>query len=78
MIEYMGETSDVRPFIAKSLLYSVAILSGGGSRSLLEGAAMARPLIATDVPGCRDVVVHGKNGYLCKVMDAESLASRIA
>jgi glycosyltransferase involved in cell wall biosynthesis len=36
---------------------------------------MARPLIASDVPGCRDVVEDGVNGYLCAVRDAGSLAS---
>jgi glycosyltransferase involved in cell wall biosynthesis len=43
-------------------------------RSLLEAAAMARPLIATDVPGCRDVVEDGVNGYSCRVRDSASLA----
>ena len=42
----------------------------GLPRSLLEAAAMARPLIAADVPGCRDVVEDGVNGYLCTVRDA--------
>ena len=46
----------------------------GLPRSLLEAAAMARPLIATDVPGCRDVVEDGVNGYLCAVRDPASLA----
>ena len=35
---------------------------------------MGRPLIATDIPGCRDVVIDGKTGYLCKVKNARSLA----
>jgi len=44
-------------------------------RSLLEAAAMARPLIAADVPGCRDVVDDGVNGSICTVRDPASLAS---
>ena len=36
---------------------------------------MARPLIATDVPGCRDVVDDGINGFLCEVRNAAALAS---
>jgi glycosyltransferase involved in cell wall biosynthesis len=44
-------------------------------RSLLEAAAMARPLIATDVPGCRELVQHGVNGFLCAVRDSGSLAN---
>lgn len=47
----------------------------GMPRSLLEAAAMARPLIAADVPACRDVVENGVNGYLCTVRDASSIAS---
>jgi glycosyltransferase involved in cell wall biosynthesis len=41
---------------------------------LLEAAAMGRPLIATDVPGCRQVVDEGMNGFLAEVRDARSLA----
>jgi len=43
-------------------------------RSLLEGAAMGRPLVATDVPGCREIVQEGRTGFLCSVRDAASLA----
>jgi glycosyltransferase involved in cell wall biosynthesis len=46
----------------------------GLPRVLLEGAAMAKPLITTDVPGCRQVVDHGVNGLLCAVRDPRSLA----
>jgi len=46
----------------------------GLPRSLLEGAAMARPLIASDVPGNRQLVEHGVNGLLCAARDAKSLA----
>jgi len=50
----------------------------GLPRSLLEGAAMSRPLIATDVPGCREVVADGVNGYLCAPRDSGSLAQAMA
>jgi glycosyltransferase involved in cell wall biosynthesis len=46
----------------------------GLPRTLLEGAAMAKPLIATNVPGCRSIVEQGINGLLCTVRDAGSLA----
>ncbi len=46
----------------------------GTPRSLLEAAAVGRPLIATDVPGCRQVVQHGENGFLCRVKDPKDLA----
>jgi len=47
----------------------------GTPRTLLEAASIGIPLIATDVPGCREVVTHEKNGYLCNVRDAASLAN---
>jgi glycosyltransferase involved in cell wall biosynthesis len=43
-------------------------------RTLLEAAAMARPVIATDVPGCRDALAEGETGFLCKVRDGDDLA----
>lgn len=45
----------------------------GMSNVLLEAAAMGRPVITTDIPGCREAVDHGKTGILCKVKDTESL-----
>jgi glycosyltransferase involved in cell wall biosynthesis len=40
---------------------------------LLEAAAMERPIIASNVPGCREVVVDGSNGFLCEVRNISSL-----
>jgi hypothetical protein len=50
----------------------------GLSRVLLEAAAMGRPAVATDVPGCRDVVRDGVNGFLAPVRDAAGLAAAMA
>jgi glycosyltransferase involved in cell wall biosynthesis len=74
LVEHLGTTDDVRPFIAAAAAVVLPSYREGLPKSLLEAAAMARPLIATDVPGCRAVVEDGVNGYLCKVRDAESLA----
>lgn len=49
----------------------------GTPRTLLEAAAMGRPIITTDAVGCRDVVDDGQNGYLCKVRDAADLADKM-
>jgi glycosyltransferase involved in cell wall biosynthesis len=49
----------------------------GFPRSLLEAAAMARPIVATDIRGCREVVRDGENGFLVPVKDAGALADRI-
>ena len=75
IVEQLGVRDDVRPHIAASDCVVLPSYREGLPRSLLEGAAMARPLIASDVPGCRDVVDHGINGLLCDVRSAASLAA---
>ncbi len=75
IVTYLGDTADVRPFLADADCIVLPSYREGLPRSLLESAAMARPMIATDVPGCRDVVTDGENGFLCEARSAESLAS---
>jgi glycosyltransferase involved in cell wall biosynthesis len=75
LIEYLGHADDVRPFIAAADCIVLPSYREGLPRVLLEGAAMSKPLIATDVPGCRHVVEDGTNGYLCTVRDSSSLAN---
>jgi glycosyltransferase involved in cell wall biosynthesis len=77
IIEYLGTTDDVRPYIAEASVIVLPSYREGLPKSLLEGAAMGRALIAADVPGCRDVVEDGLNGYLCPPRDALSLAGAI-
>ncbi|MDQ4086644.1 MAG: glycosyltransferase family 4 protein [Pseudomonadota bacterium] len=74
LIEYLGTTDDVRPAIAAAHCVVLPSYREGLPRTLLEGAAMARPLIAADVPGCRQLVEHGVNGFLCAPRDAAALA----
>jgi glycosyltransferase involved in cell wall biosynthesis len=74
LIDYLGESDDVRPHIAAGGGIVLPSYREGLPRTLLEGAALAKPLIATDVPGCRQVVDHGVNGLLCKARDARALA----
>ena len=73
-LELLGATDDVRPFIAQADCVVLPSYREGTPRSLLEAAAMGKPLIATDVPGCRQVVQDGQNGYLCRVRDPQDLA----
>ena len=75
LVDYIEACDDVRPHIAAADCVVLPSYREGLPRSLLEGAAMAKPLIATDVPGCRDVIEHEVNGYLCTARDAASLAS---
>lgn len=77
VVEYWGATDDVRPFVAKAHCVVLPSYREGLPRSLLEGAAMGRPLVATDAVGCREVLTDGQNGYSCAVRDPESLASAL-
>ncbi|MGX7872028.1 glycosyltransferase family 4 protein [Mesorhizobium sp. ORM6] len=77
LVDYLGATDDVRPFLNAADCVVLPSYREGTPRSLLEAAAMGRPLIATDVPGCKEVVDHAVNGFLCKVKDAGDLASRM-
>ena len=73
-IDYLGGTDDVRPFIARATVVVLPSYREGLPRSLLEAGAMARPTVATDVPGCREAVVDGETGFLCRARDSRSLA----
>lgn len=75
IIDYLGESDDVRTAIEQADCIVLPSYREGLPRALLEGSAMGKPLIATDVPGCRDVVVDGETGYLCEGRSADSLAA---
>jgi glycosyltransferase involved in cell wall biosynthesis len=74
LIDYLGSTDDVRPYIAKSDCVVLPSYREGLPTVLMEAAAMARPVIATDVPGCRHVVENGVTGFLCEARSGSSLA----
>lgn len=74
IIEYLGETNDVRPFLASSSVFVLpSTYREGVPRSALEAMAMGRPIITTDVPGCRETVVHERNGLLIPPKDVNAL-----
>ncbi|WP_233862490.1 glycosyltransferase family 4 protein [Paraburkholderia adhaesiva] len=77
VIEYLGETADVRPFIADADCVVLPSYREGVPRTLMEASAMGRPIVATDVPGCREVVENGVNGLLCDARSATSLAQQL-
>lgn len=76
-IEYLGTTRDVRPYIAAADCIVLPSYREGVPRTLLEATAMARPIVATDVAGCREAVVDGINGFLCRVKDPADLAEKM-
>jgi glycosyltransferase involved in cell wall biosynthesis len=73
-VEYGGVTKDVRPHIAAAHVGVLPSYREGTPRFLLEAMAMARPVLATNVPGCRETVEEGRNGYLVDVRDVDALA----
>jgi glycosyltransferase involved in cell wall biosynthesis len=77
VVEYLGEAHDVRPLIAAADCVVLPSYREGVPRTLMEASAMGRPIVATDVPGCREVVEHGVTGLLCDVKSASSLASQL-
>ncbi len=77
-IEHLGWNDDVRPLIAAADCVVLPSYREGTPRTLLEAAAMARPVIAADVPGCRQVVEHGRTGFLCRVRDARDLTEKMS
>lgn len=74
VVEHLGQADDVRAHIAAATAVVLPSYREGLPRSLLEAAAMARPLIASDVPGNRQLVEDGVNGLLCEVRNPRSLA----
>jgi glycosyltransferase involved in cell wall biosynthesis len=74
-VEYLGETRDVRPYLAASTVYVLPSYREGIPRTVLEAMATGRAVVTTDSPGCRDTVVHGENGFLVPVRDPVALAS---
>jgi glycosyltransferase involved in cell wall biosynthesis len=76
-VKYLGVSDDVRPEIAAADCIVLPSYREGTPRTLLEAAAMGRPIITTDAVGCREVVDDGQNGYLCKVRDVADLAEKM-
>lgn len=74
MVEYRGAVEDVRPELADCRVYVLPSYREGTPRTVLEAMAMGRPIITTDVPGCRETVRDGWNGYLVPARDSSALA----
>jgi glycosyltransferase involved in cell wall biosynthesis len=78
VVKYVGSTDDPRSFVADADCVVLPSYREGTPRALLEAAAMARPIITTDVEGCREVVDDGINGLLCQVRSCEDLAKKMS
>jgi glycosyltransferase involved in cell wall biosynthesis len=77
LIEHLGEHPDVRPFVRSATAVVLPSYREGMSRALLEAAAMAKPLVGSDVAGCRELIEEGVTGALCEPRNATSLAAAI-
>lgn len=77
-VEHFGETHDVAHFYRQCSVFVLPSYREGTPRTVLEAMSMARPVITTDVPGCRQTVVEGVNGFLVPPRDVEALAERMA
>lgn len=77
-INYLGTTNDVPSVIAKcDCLVLPSFYREGVPRTLMEGAAMEKPLITTNNVGCKEVVIDGYNGFLCEVRNSKDLADKM-
>jgi len=75
-IEYLGETSDVRPYLSACHVFVLPTFYREGlPRSILEAMATGRAILTTDAPGARETVVAGVNGYLVEKRHAAALAA---
>jgi len=77
IIDYLGVSSDVRPFMQQADCIVLPSYREGTPRTLLEAASISKPIITTDVPGCNHIVTDGYNGLLCKLKNANDLASKM-
>lgn len=79
VVEWWGFRTDMAEVLGQSHVVCLPSSYGEGvPKVLLEAAACGRPIVTTDIPGCRDVVTHGENGYLVPPRDAVALADALA
>jgi glycosyltransferase involved in cell wall biosynthesis len=77
IVEYLGTTDNVRPFIGQADCIVLPSYREGTPRTLLEAASSNKPIVATNVPGCNHVVQHNFNGLLCNLKDVDDLAEKM-
>ena len=76
-VSWLGHVNDISTVWARAHLAVLPSRREGLPKSLLEAAACGRPMVATDVPGCREVALPGKTGLLVPTDDAAALAAAI-
>jgi glycosyltransferase involved in cell wall biosynthesis len=76
-VTWQGHSDNMPETLSSASIVCLPSYREGLPKSLLEAAALGRPLIATDVPGCREIVKNGENGILVKLKDVDSLFNAI-
>lgn len=76
-VEYFGEQTDVRPFLAQCCVFVLPSYREGTPKTVLEAMASYKAVITSDAPGCRETVIDGENGYLVPVKDPVTLAKKM-
>ena len=76
-VEYLGTSDNVADLIRQADCVVLPSYREGTPKTLLEAAAMGKPIVTTDVPGCRETVVDGQNGLLCEVRNGADLAEKM-
>lgn len=74
-VEWLGAVADVRPWLAQTSVFVLPSYREGVPRSTQEAMAMGRPVITTDVPGCRETVIDGLNGFLVPPRNVPALVA---
>lgn len=77
LINYIGHVSNVKDYIIQSDVFVLPSFREGVPRSTQEAMAIGRPVITTDVPGCRETVIDGVNGFLIPKWNVEILAEKM-
>jgi len=77
VVSYLGYTLDVRPYIGEADCVVLPSYREGCANVLMQAASMSKPLIATDVTGCRNLINDHDSGYICKVKSKDDLAEKL-
>lgn len=77
LIIYLGQTDVVEKVMGMADCVVLPSYREGMSKVLIEASSMGLPIVTTNVPGCRDVVINNETGFLCEVKDSKDLADKM-
>jgi glycosyltransferase involved in cell wall biosynthesis len=77
LVKYMGKVSNVSEWLAKSHIFVLPSYREGFPRSTQEAMAIGRAVITTNVPGCRETIQNGKNGFITPLFDDKTMAEKM-